>query len=553
MKHKSIILFLLLLSMAISAQKSFTLDDLIPGGKTYSRFLPKTLPMIQWRGNEYIYTKGKDTLYSVNPADNKEKVILTTEQLNAAFAKRNAKKITQIPTVFFLSGNENIAIFSHDAHIFGYDVDKQEITLAFREESDWEREEICHPTKYLAFTKENNLYISTPDNKIKAVTQEENKDIVCGRSVHREEFGIEKGTFWSPKGNYLAFYRMDQTMVENYPLVDISAREAKLENIKYPMAGMKSHQVTIGIYDVKNEMVTYLKTGNPKDRYFTNITWSPDEKLLYIAELNRGQDTCQLNTYNIVTGKKEATLFQETHPKYVEPKNPPILLAKSNQFIWQSQRDGFNHLYVYQNDGKLIKQLTSGNWVIRYVIGVDEKEENIIALTTEDSPIESHPYKINIKTGERTKLSSEAGFHDVRISKSGKYMLDIYSSQTIRNNIDLIYADNKKKINLLAAENPYKDYKTPKITLGTKKAADGSTDLYYRLIKPVDFDATKKYPVVVYVYGGPSLRLVQNSWLGNARGWDIYMAQKGYVVFSIDNRGSKDRGLDNKNLNFKEK
>ncbi|MCL1943027.1 MAG: S9 family peptidase [Candidatus Azobacteroides sp.] len=545
------VIFLLLSAMAVNAQKSFTLDDLIPGGKTHSRFVPQTKKMLQWRGDEYVYLQGKDTLYSVDPASNKEKIILTTDQLNIAFEKNGVRKTAQIPGLFFLSDNPDVAVIAHAGHIFGYDVNKQEIIVDYKEEKGRERADICHQTLRLAFTNGNNLYVASPDNTIKSVTREENKNIVCGRSVHREEFGIEKGTFWSPQGNYLAFYRMDQTMVGDYPLVDISKREAESNNIKYPMAGMNSHQVTVGIYGVKNDQTIYLKTGTPKDRYFTNIAWSPDEKILYIAEVNRGQDTCRLNAYNVSTGKKEATLFEETHPKYVEPRNPPIFLNKSDQFIWQSQRSGFNHLYLYQTDGKLLKPLTSGDWVVTRVIGTDEKEENLFYLSTEGNPIEIHPYKVNLKTGERTRLSDEPGIHEARISKSGTYALDIHSAQHQPNQIDVIRTADHQKTTILTASDPYRNYKMPEITVGSIKADDGTTDLYYRLMNPVDFDPSRKYPVIIYVYGGAQFRLVQNSWLAEARGWDIYMAQKGYVVFALDNRGSKDRGLNFENVIFR--
>lgn len=538
---------LLLLFMTTHAQKSFTLDDLTPGGKTYSRFVPQTKKMLQWRGYEYVYAEGKDTLYSVDPNNNKKKIILTTEQLNAALSEKNIRKIGQIPTLFFLSEDPNIAVFSHADHVTGYDVVNKTIAFDYKDGKDREREDICHSTTWLAFTKEYNLYVASPDNTVRQITQEENQDIVCGRSVHREEFGIKKGTFWSPKGNYLAFYRMDQTMVGDYPLVDISTREAELKNIKYPMAGMKSHQVTVGIYDVKNNKTTYLKTGAPKDRYFTNIAWSPDESLLYIAEVNRRQDTCKLNTYDILTGKRTATILEETNNKYVEPENSPLPLTKTDQFIWQSARSGYNHLYLCQNDGKQVKALTEGNWVVTRVLGMDEKEEYVFYLSTEKSPIEVNPYKVNIKTGKRTCLSPEHGIHESRVDKSGKYILDIYSNMQIPNNIDIVNTNNNQKTNLVTAPDPYKGYDVPEITIGSIKADDGLTDLYYRLIKPVNFDPNRKYPVIIYVYGGPKLRLVENARSGNARGWDIYMAQKGYVVFSLDNRGSQDRGLEFEN------
>ncbi|MCD7973111.1 MAG: S9 family peptidase [Candidatus Azobacteroides sp.] len=529
-----------------------TLEDLIPGGSGYESFIPEKLEELQWKGDEYTYKKNKDTLIIISPATPDKSAFITSQQLNDALISFRVKKISDLPSFFFLPQNPDIAVFWHDKHLFLYDTVKKVIRYALKKNGAWENEEFSPSESdyYLAYTEKNNLYIATPEKEIIAITKETDPGIVSGQAVHREEFGIRKGIFWSPAGNYLAFYRMDETMVENYPLVNISAREAKAEPIKYPMAGMKSHQVKIGIFDVQKKKTVFLKTGYPKDRYFTNIAWSPDEKLLYIAEVNRRQDTCQLNTYDIKTGRKVNTLFEETHAKYVEPKNPPLFLKTKNQFIWQSARDGFNHLYLYHTDGTLIKQLTSGKWTVTEIAGMDEKEEYLFYLSTEEDPLEIHAYKLHISTGERTRITSETGVHSISVSKSGKYILDVFSSPQVANKTELIYPEENRNVTLLSAADPYKEFRMPEIRIGTLKAADDSTDLYYRITTPVDFDPAKKYPVIVYVYGGPQIRLVEKRWLSGARPWDIYMAQKGYIIFTLDNRGSAKRGLEFENVTY---
>lgn len=537
--------------MNINAQNKLTLDDLIPGGKNYRSFIPKTLDLLQWNSNEYVYLKNRNTLVAVNPSTREERDILTTQQLNDALLTINVKKINRIPTLYFLPDFPTIIIFWHDNHLFRYAIDSQKVVSFVKAGKDWKFEEVCHATGAVAFTKENNLYAAFPGEEAVAITSETNPDIVNGQAVHRNEFGIEKGIFWSPKGNYVAFYRMDESMVKNYPLVDISTGEVSLQNIKYPMAGMKSHQVTVGIFDVNKQQTTFLKTGYPKDRYFTNITWSLDEQLIYIAEVNRRQDTCFLNTYNIHTGKKQATLFEETHPKYINPRNPPILFKQTDQFIWQSNRDGFNHFYLYQEDGTLIKQLTKGNWEVTEFVGFDDNEETVYFLATEKSPVEIHGYKLHLPSGKMQCLTTDTGLHEMRISHNGNYALSICSGVGIPNKIDLIDTENSAHTNILTANDPYSNYQMPEMTIGTILADDDSTTLYYRLIKPVDFDPEKKYPVIIYVYGGPGIRLVEKSWLSGSRGWDIYMAQKGYVVFSLDSRGSAKRGRDFENVIYR--
>jgi len=202
----------------------------------------------------------------------------------------------------------------------------------------------------MAYTKGNNLYVAI-NNKETAVTADTNKGIVNGQSVHRDEFGIDKGIFWSPKGDLLAYYRKDETMVTDYPLVDIDQRIAEVKNIKYPMAGMKSHQVTLGIYYPKSNKTVLLKQGTCRT-YLTNISWDPSEKYIYIAILNRGQNHMKLNQYDAATGDFIKTLFEEKNEKYVEPLHPLFFMpVKQDQFIWQSQRDGFNHLYLYNTKG----------------------------------------------------------------------------------------------------------------------------------------------------------------------------------------------------------
>lgn len=319
------------------------------------------------------------------------------------------------------------------------------------------------------------------------------------------------------------------------------------------MAGMKSHQVTVGVYNPTTQETVFLKTGTPKEKYLTNIAWSPDEKSIYIAELNRGQDTCYLKIYDVTTGKLEATLFEEIHSKYVEPENPVLFLKNDpTKFLWQSKRDGFNHLYLYVTTGKLVKQLTAGKWDITSVLGYDEKGENIFYVSTEASPMEKHIYKINLKTGRKEQLSKEEGVHYANLSGSGKYISDMYTSQNNAGKVAITDTKTNKTNVFHSAKNPYRNVQLPEIVLGKLKANDGETDLHYRMVKPLDFDPNKKYPVVVYVYGGPHSQLVDNSWMGQARGWDIYMAEKGYLVFTLDNRGTSNRGQEFENITHRQ-
>ena len=417
-----------------------------------------------------------------------------------------------------------------------------------------------------------------------AITDEP-EGIVCGQSVHRNEFGISKGTFWSPKGTLLAFYRMDESMVTQYPLVDITARVGEVNNIRYPMAGMTSHKVQVGIYNPANGRTVYLNTGDPTDRYFTNISWSPDERSLFLIELNRDQNHAKLCQYDAQTGKLMQVLIEERHPKYVEPQQPIVFLPwDSNKFIYQSQRDGYNHLYLYDLERlhaiqpqELTKeeaeklwntikkagkgktptrvagvQLTSGPWLVQSILGFNAKKKEVIIAATKESPLQSNLYKVNIANGKLTPIDNGQGVHNAQLSTSGTYLLDNWSAPDVPRAINIAStANGKETVRLLTAANPFEGFKMPSVETGTLKAADGKTDLYYRLIKPADFDPTKKYPAIVYVYGGPHAQLIVNNWNYAARGWDLYMANKGYILFTVDNRGSSNRGLEFENCTFR--
>jgi len=544
---KSLLLagYLIFSMNSYSQHQLLTLEDLIPGGNNYYKYRAEMPRQLAWLGENLTYIKG-DTIYAA-PKNDKEKPrpLITLKEINENLGLNENYALKSLLYVRPASAEAALLFIRTYNKSYLFDINVKKAVAVFSADKEMKNIDLSTEGKAIAYTKDNNLYIQRSDAEEQAVTAELDKGIVSGQAVHRNEFGIDKGIFWSPKGNLLAFYRMDETMVTDYPLVDISPRIAELKDIKYPMAGMKSHHVTIGVYNPQSQQTVFLKTGTPKEKYLTNIAWSPDEKSIYVAELNRGQDTCMLKRYHALTGKLDATLFTETEPRYIEPQHPVLFLKNdASKFIWQSDRDGYNHLYLYDTKGKLLKQLTSGNWCVTSVIGFDEKGENVIYTSTERSPLEKHIFKINIKTGVKVNLSQEEGIHDVSMSGGGKYICDSYTSQYNPGKVSVTDIQSAKSYIFHEAKDPYRNVKLPEIVVGKLKADNGSTDLYYRMVKPLDFDPAKKYPVIVYVYGGPHSQLVNNSWMGQARGWDIYMAQKGYIIFTLDNRGTSNRGAE---------
>ena len=537
------IIFMSTSVMMAQEKKNFTLEDLMPGGNNYFNLQPQNIHGLTWWGDLCIKPEMQE-VKTINPRTGIESTLFTLEALNQALEDAGINKVHALYNLSYpwadrtevqLPKSQQFAVYNWETGVV--------ITREDLPKEPYGHADLNYISGNIAYTIGNNLYV----NGIRIT--DESDGVLCGQSVHRNEFGIEGGIFWSPKGNLLAFYRMDQSMVTDYPQVNTSTRIATLEPDKYPMAGMTSHKVTIGVYNPETQKTTYLQAGDPTDRYFTNISWSPDEKKIYVIELNREQNHSQLVCYDAITGNKEKILYEEKHEKYVEPQHPLTFLPwEPNQFIYQSQRDGYNHLYLFDTLGKEIKQLTQGEWLVKDILGFNQKTKEIIIMSTELSPLQNNTFAVNTKTGKRRLIGASEGVHHVQLSVSGKYIIDNYSSHNIARNIDILPVSGKgKSHNLLTAENPMNAYNMPEITLGTIKAGDGKTDLYYRLVKPVNFDANKKYPAVIYVYGGPHAQMITDVRNYGAGGWDIYMAQLGYVMLTVDNRGSANRGLEFEN------
>ena len=543
-------LTLLMLFLPMSAQKLFTLEDLNFGGTNYRNMQPQNM-WLTWWGDELIQTDVEECSL-IDKKTGKKTRLFTLEEVNQWTGADDVKFVRHLMNATFPYADKPIVALGNRKAFILVDFKQHEIvwqdSISGQTANDW-----CAASKATAYVENDQLYVVDADGKKRQLTTDGSRNIVYGQSVHRNEFGIRKGTFWSPDGLRLAFYRMDQSMVTDYPQVDIFPREATHEPDKYPMAGMTSHVVTVGVYDIVTGKTVYLQAGDPTDRYFTNIAWAPDGNTIYMFELNRDQNDCRLVSYNATTGEKVKELYRETSDKYVEPLVPIQFLPWDNsQFIMQSQRDGYNHLYIYNKEGKLMKQLTSGKFVIQDVLGFNTQKKSIIVTSNEANPIQHNTYSIDVKSGKRTLLDDGQGSHHAVVSKSGQWFYDKYTEPDVPRNINIVQTKTGKSLRLMTSEDPWKDYSQPIFECGIIKAADGVTDLYYRMVKPADFDPTKKYPTVIYVYGGPHAHNVEASWHWHSRSWETYMAQKGYILFILDNRGSESRGRDFEQATFRQ-
>ena len=424
-----------------------TLEDLIPGGATYR--YTESLYGLQWWGDQCI-KPGIDSLVAVNPKSGKETLLTTRESINQALEAEKLGKLSHLYNVQLPWEDQTKLLITLPGRYITYDWKAGKTTDILTFDKKAANTDYTVAGGHVAYTLKNNLYV---DNK--QVTDEP-EGIVCGQSVHRNEFGISKGTFWSPKGTLLAFYRMDESMVTQYPLVDITARVGEVNNIRYPMAGMTSHKVQVGIYNPANGKTVYLNTGDPTDRYFTNIAWAPDEKSLFLIELNRNQNHSKLCQYDAETGKLMDTLYQEKHPKYVEPQQPIVFLPwDDTKFIYQSQKDGYNHLYLFDTQIKTevqrvedkaggnhiafyqMKPLTSGPWLVQSILGFNAKKKEIFITATKESPLQSNLYKVNVDNGKLTPMDNGQGVHNAQLSASGTYLLDNWSAPDVPRVIDL--------------------------------------------------------------------------------------------------------------------
>ena len=399
------------------------------------------------------------------------------------------------------------------------------------------------PTKnQLAYTIKNNLFLANTNDSSIAVTVHKDPNIVAGQSIHRNEFGIKNGIFWSNDGNKVAFYEKDESDVHDYPLLNINDTPGQLKSVKYPMAGQKSEYGKVGVYNTESKSLIYLKTVHKKDDYVTNLTWGPKDKFIYIAELNRDQNHMKWAKYDATTGKRINTIFEETNDKWVEPEYPLYFIPESSdEFVTLSEREGFMNIYHYNISGELINKVTNNKWVTTGILAVEANK--IIFQGTGEDPRESHAFSVNLDGSNQRQITTDGGMHRTKISPNKRYLLDQFSSLGNPGKTQVIDLKTNKKNALHEEENPLENYDIGKTTLDQLKTTDG-TSLYLRLIKPNDFNPSNKYPVLIYVYGGPHAQLVTNSWLGGASLWMHWMANQGYIVFTVDGRGSAHRGFE---------
>lgn len=537
---KKILLSVVLLTATLNSfsQKStLTLKDAVLN--QFRTFGPDRINSFSWipASEEYSFlSKKADTLYKSNPKLTANSVVFTLADLNASANL----KLSNLMGISWLNQQELLIIDGTRSLAYNYQTKKASVIQTIPDDA---QNNLLHESSgAIAYTIENNVFVQNKSGAKLKVTSHSDKNIVAGQSIARNEFGISGGLFWSSNGQYLAFYEKDESEVHDYPLLDINKTPGEVMLIKYPMAGQKSERPKVGIFSLGTQKTVYISPKGDSDDYLTNVVFTPDNKYVLIAELNRDQNHYYLNVYDVQTGAFVKTLLEEQNEKWVEPEFPAFFPTEaSNNFIWISEKDGFNNLYYYDFNGKLIKQLTANKFVVKEILTARKNGKEIYFTATGDNATNTLVYKVDL-SGKQQLITATDGTHSFMINDAGTYYADSYSSNKIAQHVELFTGSGKKAKLLLNSKDKLGSVAIGTAEIGSIIGKDGSK-LYTRLIKPSNFDPTKKYPVMVYVYGGPHAQMITNSWLDGANLWMYWMAEQGYLVFTLDGRGSANRGF----------
>jgi len=532
-------LLFLLLAFFSFTQKELTLSESIL--QQYRAFYPQQPVFFQWIPNTdaYTYLENYTSLIQSRVKDQTNLELMTIAELN---------KIADVQFNWFSNFkwiNEHEFVVDNGTVFLKVNPQEKQAKIIHQLEEDAQRATWTYASDLLAYTIDNNIFISYPNTQTREPVAEQitffsDKNIVSGQEIARSEFGISNGLFWSNDGKVLAFYQKDETEVHDYPLLDINTTPGTLKSIKYPMAGQLSEKPRVGIYDTQTKQTIYISPRANADDYLTNLSFTPDNKFILLAEVNRDQDHMWLNVYEVATGKFVRTLLEETNTKWVEPEHPAFFPDQSsNNFVWISEKNGFNNLYYYDIQGNLIRQLTDNQFAIDEII--EFTKGRVYFYATGANPLNKVVFSVDLK-GNQILHTPLEGTHQFVLSPSASFFYDGYSNHTTPFEANIYTIKGKVAKHLLTAPNPLSDYRLGATEIGTLTAEDGST-LYTRLIKPSNFDPSQKYPVLIYVYGGPHAQMITNSWYSGSSLWMNWLAEQGYLVFTLDNRGSARRGF----------
>lgn len=545
---KKIILFAFVLSsMLVTAQRNLTIEEATLTAQ--KGFAPQTVYSAQWRTDSALTYMAApyNALTEMTSKGENTQQFLTVEDLKKALSSKinGEVHLSMMPFSYQWESENEYAFTYTDAaskYYVIYDTKTKEISKWIPYGGNAKEEEVAPNKSFVVWLDDNNIKVSFENGTTLNVTNDALGIVNGSSNTHRQEFGINKGFWISPDSKKILFYKKDEQMVADYPLTDFSTRIAENKPFKYPMSGMKSEEVTLNVYTIDRKNTVKLAISGDKEQFLTMPTWSPNSDFVYTGVLNRGQDHLKLQSYNAKTGQFHKQLFEEKSSTYVEPSHS-LKFINNQEFIYISDKEGFRQMYRYNIQGKQLNSYLFNDVVFKNFVKVNTKE--IYYIGTANQGLDKLLYKTDIKSGKTSVVTKSSGTFNIEMNPSNTWYYAQFTNFDTPNNISLNEIEGSNTIEILNAKNPFEGkINLPKVELITLMAADGKTPLNGRLTYPVDFNENEKYPVMIYVYGGPHAQLVTNRFNGGAGGFDYYMAQQGFVVFTLDNRGSDNRGRD---------
>ena len=561
----SILLILLGATIPLVAQqKTLTLDDIFASGK----FRGKTVHGIHWMndGKRFSYldqdTAAKATGIFICDAE--------TGARSAAIAPADLKQNPDDPmfrftsyqwspdesSVLFISAppdKQYLSRLTPAGNLFLFTLKNKKFQRYTNVPEPQYNVKFSPDGQRIGLVRGNNIYaLDLITRAEKQLTTDGADHIINGRLdwVYEEEFGISDGWCWSPDGERIAFWRLDENRVPEYTMTEWDSLYPKLIPMRYPKPGQRNSIVKIGVVSLSSGSVTWMNVGENDDIYIPRMQWTLDPNTIAIRRLNRAQNTVELLYADVQTGTAKIILT-EKEESWLNIEKQQLTFLPKNRFLWSSERDGYHHLYLYKNDGALINQVTQGKWQIENYYGVDTKNDMVYFTSTEVSPLERHVYKIRLDGKKKQQLTKEPGTHTPTFARNFAAFTDSYSNEATPTRIVAIDNDGKRLAMIEENAMPVlRDYALAVPTFLQFETSDGVM-LDAEILRPADFDSSKKYPVLMYAYGGPGSQVVQRRWGGNSTLWYSLLAQKGYIIFMLDNRGSGGRGKTFEQIGYK--
>jgi dipeptidyl-peptidase-4 len=503
----------------------------------------------------YFETKGsgkvaKTELWVMEAATGKRSLLISAEKLETLLPARSSKQSQatsagrDAPLQYHWAPGGDALLLEVPHSLAWFDLKRQTARVLVSGKEDLGDAKISPNGKYVSFVRNFNLWlVTTADGKERALTTGGSENVRKGELdwVYPEELGILTGYWWAPDSSAIAYLEMDERKVPQFPLVDFESFTGKVALQRYPVPGGANPGVRVLVAPVAAGEARAMDTGAETDIYIPRVNWLPDSKQLAIQRLNRAQTILDVLLSDTTTGKS-ATILSDKDAYWINVSDDLRFLKDGKRFLWSSERSGYRHLYLYDFSGKQPLQLTKGVWEVSHLDAVDEAKGVVYFTATEKSPLERHLYRVNLDGSGFTRITTENGTHHVNFAPNAAIYVNTYSDANTPPRQDLYRSDGKKLTTLNENKMAELDeYKLSPIEFFTIKAHDGMS-LNCSMIKPPNFDPAKKYPVLVYTYGGPRVQVVVNAWTGNLFLWHQLMAQKGYIIFSLDNRGSVGRG-----------